>query len=121
MCQAEVGSTAEALPEGVKGMTSTTVAVDLAKNACEIAVARADWRIIERQRLNRAKFARFFVQRPPLPHHVGGTCSNALVIGDFGATGQLAISVNGSGTPLRLRRTRLPTSHEPCIDRCSVS
>ena len=46
-------------------MNSTTVAVDLAKNVFEIAVAGADWRITERQRLSRAKFARFFVQRPP--------------------------------------------------------
>jgi transposase len=31
----------------------------------EIAVAGKDWRITERRQLNRAKFLRFFVQRPP--------------------------------------------------------
>lgn len=46
-------------------MNSTTVAVDLAKNVFEIAVAGADWRITERRQLSRAKFLRFFVQHPP--------------------------------------------------------
>lgn len=46
-------------------MNSTTVAVDLAKNVFELAVADAEWRIVERHRLNRARFARFFVHRPP--------------------------------------------------------
>jgi transposase len=46
-------------------MNSTTVAVDLAKNVFELAVADGEWRIVERQRLNRARFARFFVHRPP--------------------------------------------------------
>jgi transposase len=46
-------------------MNSTTVAVDLAKNVFELAVADADWRISERQRLNRARFAAFFVNRTP--------------------------------------------------------
>ena len=46
-------------------MNSTTVAVDLAKKVFELAVADAQWRIVERHRLNRARFARFFVQRPP--------------------------------------------------------
>ena len=46
-------------------MNATTVAVDLAKNVFELAVADADWRIVERHRLNRARFARFFVHRPP--------------------------------------------------------
>ena len=46
-------------------MNSTTVAVDLAKNVFELAVAGADWRIGERQRLNRARFAAFFVHRAP--------------------------------------------------------
>jgi hypothetical protein len=47
-------------------MNSTTVAVDLAKNVFELAVAGADWRIGERCRLNRTKFAQFFVNRPPV-------------------------------------------------------
>jgi transposase len=46
-------------------MNSTTVAVDLAKNVFELAVADAEWRIVERHRLNRARFAPFFVHRPP--------------------------------------------------------
>ena len=37
-------------------MNSTTVAVDLAKNVFELAVADAEWRIVERHRLNRARF-----------------------------------------------------------------
>jgi transposase len=46
-------------------MNSTTVAVDLAKNVFELAVADADWRINGRHRLNRTKFAQFFVNRRP--------------------------------------------------------
>ena len=46
-------------------MNSTTVAIDLAKNVFELAVAGADWRIGERHRLSRAKFDQFFVNRPP--------------------------------------------------------
>ena len=46
-------------------MNSTTVAVDLAKNVFELAVADGQWRIVERHRLNRARFSRFFVHRPP--------------------------------------------------------
>jgi transposase len=46
-------------------MNSTTVAVDLAKNVFELAVADDQWRILERHRLNRARFARFFVHRFP--------------------------------------------------------
>jgi transposase len=46
-------------------MHSTTVAVDLAKNVFELAVADGDGRISERLRLNRARFSAFFVQRPP--------------------------------------------------------
>jgi transposase len=46
-------------------MNSTTVAVDLAKSVFEVAVAGADWRIGARQRLNRARFASFFVHQAP--------------------------------------------------------
>jgi transposase len=45
-------------------MNSTTVAVDLAKNVFELAVANGAGRIEERLRLNRARFSTFFVQRP---------------------------------------------------------
>lgn len=46
-------------------MHSTTVAVDLAKNVFELAVADSDGKISERLRLNRARFSAYFVQRPP--------------------------------------------------------
>ena len=46
-------------------MHSTTVAVDLAKNVFELAVADAAGRIVDRQRLNRVRFSSFFVQRAP--------------------------------------------------------
>jgi transposase len=46
-------------------MNSTTVAVDLAKNIFELAVADAAGKIIDRHRLNRARFSSFFVQRAP--------------------------------------------------------
>jgi transposase len=46
-------------------MHSTTVAVDLAKNVFELAVADAQGKIGERLRLNRARFSAFFLQRPP--------------------------------------------------------
>jgi transposase len=46
-------------------MHSTTVAVDLAKNVFELAVADAEGRIGERLRLNRARFSSFFVHRAP--------------------------------------------------------
>src|SRR5690348_11891751 len=46
-------------------MHSTTVAVDLAKNVFELAVADSEGKIGERARLNRARFSSFFVQRAP--------------------------------------------------------
>lgn len=45
-------------------MHSTTVAVDLAKNIFELAIADAEGKITERLRLNRVRFSAFFVQRP---------------------------------------------------------
>ncbi len=44
-------------------MNATTVAVDLAKNVFELAVADATWRVIERCRLTRAQFERWFSNR----------------------------------------------------------
>jgi transposase len=44
-------------------MNATTVAVDLAKNVYQLAVADTQWRIIERHRLTRAQFERFLVNR----------------------------------------------------------
>ena len=46
-------------------MNATIVAVDLAKNIFEPAVADADWHIVQRQRVTRAKFFGFFVQLAP--------------------------------------------------------
>jgi transposase len=40
-------------------MNATTVAVDLAKNVFELALADAHWKIIERGRLTRAEFERW--------------------------------------------------------------
>jgi transposase len=46
-------------------MNATIVGVDLAKNVFELAVADADWHIVQRHRLSRAKFFGFFVQLAP--------------------------------------------------------
>ena len=46
-------------------MHSTTVAVDLAKNVFELAIANDEWKITERLRLNRKSFSAFFVQLAP--------------------------------------------------------
>jgi transposase len=45
-------------------MQATTIAVDLGKNVFELALADESWQVIERHRLSRARFARFFVSRP---------------------------------------------------------
>jgi transposase len=45
-------------------MDATTVGVDLAKHVFEIALADEHGHIFDRQRLNRARFDRFFVNRP---------------------------------------------------------
>ena len=45
-------------------MDATTVGIDLAKNVFEIALADERGHIVERQRLSRARFDRFFVNRP---------------------------------------------------------
>jgi transposase len=46
-------------------MCTTTVAVDLGKHVFEIAIADESWRITERHRLSRSRFARFFADRAP--------------------------------------------------------
>lgn len=45
-------------------MDATTVAVDLAKNVFELAVADAHWKVTKRARLTRQQFARWFDNRP---------------------------------------------------------
>ncbi|MFZ1909230.1 MAG: IS110 family transposase [Burkholderiales bacterium] len=44
-------------------MNATTVAVDLAKNVFEIAVADKSWKVVDRARLTRSQFARWFDNR----------------------------------------------------------
>lgn len=46
-------------------MDATTVAVDVAKTTFEIAIANRQWQVIGRQRLTRARFARFLTMTPP--------------------------------------------------------
>ena len=46
-------------------MNATTVGIDLAKNVFEIALADERRHIVERQRLTRARFDRFFGNLPP--------------------------------------------------------
>lgn len=41
-------------------MNATTVAVYLAKNVFELAVADAQWKVTERARLTRGQFQRWF-------------------------------------------------------------
>lgn len=45
-------------------MNTTTVAVDLAKNRFEIAIADEQYRIQQRKRLNRRQFTQFLAQQP---------------------------------------------------------
>jgi transposase len=66
MCQAEhVWCFSESPYQKESDMNATIVAVDLAKNIFELAVADADWHIAQRQRLTRTKFLGFFVQLAP--------------------------------------------------------
>ncbi len=46
-------------------MSKLTIAVDLAKDVFEIAVANADWKIVERKCLTRPQFERFWQRREP--------------------------------------------------------
>jgi transposase len=41
-------------------MNATTVAVDLAKNAFQLAYADANWRVVSTSRLTRSQFQRCF-------------------------------------------------------------
>ena len=45
-------------------MNRTTVAVDLAKNRFELAIADSQCRIFQHERLTRARFVRFFSNYP---------------------------------------------------------
>jgi transposase len=57
-------------------MDATTVAVDLAKTVFELAFANTQWRLVGRQRLNRAGFARFLAGATPT-HVVMEACGTA--------------------------------------------
>lgn len=64
-------------------MDATTVAVDLAKSVFEVAVANAQWRVVERRRLTRAQFLRFVANTPPT-HLVMEACGTAHYWGRVG-------------------------------------
>jgi transposase len=57
-------------------MDAMTVAVDLAKSVFEVAIANAQWRVMERRRLTRARFMRFVADTPPT-HLVMEACGTA--------------------------------------------
>lgn len=44
-------------------MNATTVSVDMAKSVFQLAVADASWRVIEKHRLTRTQFERWFANR----------------------------------------------------------
>ena len=50
---------------GVATMKNTTIAVNIAKSAFEIAVLEQQGRVSERHRLSRTGFLRYFAQREP--------------------------------------------------------
>ena len=70
-------------------MDATTVAVDLAKTVFELAIANAQWRVVSRQRLNRAQFARYLTQTPAthvvmeacgMAHYWGRVASSTVIV-----------------------------------------
>ena len=73
-------------------MNATTVAVDLAKNVFELAVADRHWKIVERHRLTRGQFERWFVNRPVA----------RVVIEACGSAHHWARWLNGLGIEVRL-------------------
>lgn len=57
---------------------SMTIAVDLAKDVFEVAVGDARGRIVERARLSRSQFLRFFENRPVAEATSGASASLAM-------------------------------------------
>jgi hypothetical protein len=57
-CQAETWAWVSVTRQEESKMNATTVAVDLAKNVFEVAVADRNWKVIERARLTRSQFER---------------------------------------------------------------
>lgn len=73
-------------------MNTTTVAVDLAKDVFEIAVANGLGRTVERQRLSRAGFAKFLVNQP----------ASSVVMEACGSAHYWARAAQGHGHQVRL-------------------
>ena len=73
-------------------MNATTVAVDLAKSVFEIAVTDADWRIVQRARLTRAQFERWFDNR----------AVNLVVMEACGSAHHWARLLQGTGIKVKL-------------------
>ena len=57
-------------------MDATTIAVDLAKNVFEVAVANDHWRVVARHRFTRTRFERSCVTSPSA-HVVMEACGSA--------------------------------------------
>lgn len=57
-------------------MDATTIAVDLAKNVFEIAIANECWHVVRRYRLSRTRFERF-LREEPVAHVVMEACGSA--------------------------------------------
>lgn len=59
-------------------MNSTVIAVDLAKDVLEVAIAQRSGKILERHRLNRTQFLKLLVKREPA-NLVFESCGTALL------------------------------------------
>jgi hypothetical protein len=73
-------------------MNATTVAVDLAENEFELTIADAAGKVVERRRLSRTAFTRFFSNRPAciIPMEACGTAHGwARLFGEQGHAVQL--------------------------------
>src|SRR5262245_39241872 len=57
-------------------MDATTIAVDLAKDVFEGAIANGQWRVVRRYRLSRVRFERF-LRDEPAAHVVMEACGSA--------------------------------------------
>lgn len=66
-CQLSSWGVGDSATERESEMNATAalpvVGIDLAKNVYEVAVADRDWRVVERARLSRAQFERWFANR----------------------------------------------------------
>jgi transposase len=57
-------------------MHATTIGIDLAKDAFEIAIANDRWQVVKRERLTRARFERW-LQEQPAAHLIMEACGSA--------------------------------------------